>query len=169
MNQSPITFVNDDIEITKDEEEELITQANDELQNIGDINDIVQPIPEIEKLNELKKLIDTLPREQVAQLMEVLANENKNSINPNGTSYSSISPREMLQIKLKQKKDQFRHSRMTQGAKKIEQAKNEKDARLKKIIDMANEGTSNEHDHSMCADPTHNHNHNHDHNHEPKH
>jgi hypothetical protein len=123
MSYTGFTHVDDTEIITNEIEEELEKQAKEDIKNIGDVNDILQPIPDLEKLSELKKMIDTMPREQIAELMASLSNNSKQIINPNENSYSSVSEREMLQIKMKQKKEQFRYARTSKKIKELEQAK----------------------------------------------
>ena len=145
-------------EITKETEEEFEKQIVEDIKNIGDVSDITQEIPDQEKLDELKKLIDTMPREQIVQLMESLASNGKNAINPNKNSFSSVSKREMLQIKMRQKKDQYKYSRMTKQAKETE----------KKKYEQHNESTQNVTDNN-CGHENCGHDHNLDHGHDLDH
>ena len=154
METQNFTFSND--EITKHEEEELEKEVHDEIKNLGDVNDIKQQIPEVEKLNELKKMIDGMSREEVAQILASLANDSQNAINPNKNSFSSVSQREMVQMKMRRKKEEFKYSRMTKGAKAVEKQKYEEKQEQKKQQDSTH---SHDHDHSNCTDHSHTHGH----------
>ena len=135
--------------ITKELEEEFEKEIVEDVKNIGDVSDISQEVPSVEKLNELKKLLDTMPREQIKQLMDSLSSGGKTAINPNGNSFSSVSQREMLQIKMKQKRDQYNYSRMTKHARET--------ATVKKTLDKNNHGTQNAN--TPSKNPTHEHPH----------
>ena len=69
----------------------------------GDINDIAQEIPNKEKLDKLKTVVDSLSGEDTIRLLEnfVTTNDGKN-INPNNNKFSSASKKEMQRRKYKQ-------------------------------------------------------------------
>jgi|LakMenE01Jun11ns_1017448.scaffolds.fasta_scaffold9175424_2 hypothetical protein len=110
-------------------EETILEEVCNEINNIGNIDDINQQIPDKKTLDDLKKMIDSMPREQVTQLLSNLAKNGKNAINPNNNSFSAVDKKEMLQMKLKQKRNQYKMQRMT---------KNAKDAKYKQYSDKLN-------------------------------
>ena len=92
----------------------------------GDVADILEKTPPNDKLRDLKKYIDSLPREE---LMSLLANITKpgapNLLNPNENKFSSISKKNMLQYKLKLKIKQKKFDRLPQKIKDKEQKERE--------------------------------------------
>ena len=81
----------------------LREDINEIEQEPGDVSDI--PIDQIdkEKLDQLRQLISSLPRDQAMQLIENLAKGHANPVNPNNNVYSNTSKKEMLKYKLQQK------------------------------------------------------------------
>ena len=103
-------------------------EAEKEIQEVGDIDmSNLPPIPDPEKMEQLKKMIDAMPRDQVTQLLANLARHNESSsgniLNPEDKSYSTASSQEILRAKMRNKLNQKRHERMTKSAKKTEQEK----------------------------------------------
>lgn len=93
----------------------------------GDINDIIQEIPNKEKLDQLKALLDGMPREKVTELLaNLMQNNGVNPINPNDNTYTSSSKNDMLKYKLRQKINQQKANRMTHKAKELEKEKQDK-------------------------------------------
>jgi len=82
-------------------------------QEPGDVSDI--PIGQIdkEKLDQLRQLISTLPRDQAMQLIENLAKGHGNPVNPNGNMYSGTNRKEMLRHRVQQKIRQKQVGRMS--------------------------------------------------------
>ena len=91
------------IEIMK----EMNTQIEEEIKNIGDVTDITYPIPEFNKLHLLQKLIDNESQEKIIDVMSCLASAN-NCINPNNNIFSNINKKEIIEIKIKQKKEKYK-------------------------------------------------------------
>lgn len=101
-------------------------------QEPGGINDIAQQIPDKEKLDQLRKMIDGMPREQMTQLLaNLMQKDGVNAVNPNNNVYSSTSKNDMLKNRLKQKIKEKQIGRMSNTAKE-----NEKEKYMKKMQDM---------------------------------
>lgn len=119
---------NDELQITPEDISNMKQEAEKEIQEVGDIDISNLPsIPDPEKLEQLKKMIDAMPREQVTQLLANLARRNEvasgNILNPEDKSYSTASSQEILRAKMRNKLNQKRHARLTKSAKKTEQEK----------------------------------------------
>lgn len=109
-------------EPTVEEIVEIGQTVDQEMKNIGDINDITQPLPNPDQLEQLKKLLDTLPREHTAQLFANLINGN-NKMNPNNNSFSGISEDEIRKYKFRQGLKQKQQARMSKNGRQAAQAK----------------------------------------------
>ena len=110
--------------ITQDDIDQLKQEAENELHQIKEVSDpTLPPVPDKEKLDQLKKMIDSMPQEQVSQLLSSLAGQNGNIINPQNKSYSTASSNEILRNKLKQKMQQKKYGRMTNFARETEKQK----------------------------------------------
>ena len=110
--------------ITQDDINQLKQEAENELHQIKEVSDPnLPPVPDKEKLDALKKMIDSMPQEQVSQLLANLAGQNGNIINPQNKSYSTASSNEILRNKLKQKMQQKKYGRMTNFARETEKQK----------------------------------------------
>jgi len=84
----------------------------------GDVNDIEMQMPEKEKLDQLKNIIDGMPQEDLVKFLANLTNNGSvNPLNPNKNTYSSASTREMLEVRLKQKIKQKQNGRLSNSAK----------------------------------------------------
>jgi hypothetical protein len=106
----------DSFEPTIEDIQEISKEIEDEVKTIGDINDILLQKPDMEKLKELSKMLESLPREQAAQLLSNLINTRGNGVNPNNNDFSKISEKDIRDSKLKEKLRQKRYARMTKGA-----------------------------------------------------
>lgn len=89
----------------KELEKQIEKEIFDELQNGEDISDIIEQIPNDDKLNELKAIIDASNGHTVVQMMNVLVDHKNNTINPNKNEFSSVGYKEIMQFKLTQRKD----------------------------------------------------------------
>jgi hypothetical protein len=75
-------------------------------------------MPEKEKLDQLKNIIDGMPQEDLVKFLANLTNNGSvNPLNPNKNTYSSASTREMLEVRLKQKIKQKQNGRLSNSAK----------------------------------------------------
>jgi hypothetical protein len=84
-------------ELTEDEMKELSQEP-------GEVTDIGMNIPPMNKLHELKQIIDKTPRDQVMEFFETLLHgANWNIINPNDNNFSSISEKEIIKYKVREK------------------------------------------------------------------
>ncbi|QKF93735.1 putative V-type ATP synthase subunit A [Fadolivirus algeromassiliense] len=109
-------------------EEEIKNLTPDDIKDIeqepGDVNDIVQEVPNKQQLDQLKQMIDSMPREKVMELLANLQQSNGfNPVNPNGNTYSSTNKQSMLKNRLKQKIRQKQMGRMPNSAKEHEKEK----------------------------------------------
>ena len=85
----------------------------------GDISDIIQDIPDKEKLDKLKSMIDSMPRNDIIQLLSQLGDVNDmNTINPNENKFSTITQKEMRRRKYKMMIDRKKQERLPIYAKK---------------------------------------------------
>ena len=114
---------NDCEEITKEDIENADKEVREEMKEIGDIDTSNMPnMPDPERLEQLKKILDSMPREQVAQLLANLGRQNgQNILNPNNNSFSTASSQDVLRAKMKQKLNQKRSQRLTKQAKNTQQ------------------------------------------------
>ena len=107
----------------------------------GDVSDIIQDIPEKEKLDQLKKLIDSLPQEDIIKLLSQLGEvDTVNPINPNENKFSTTTQKEMRRRKYKIMLERKRQERMTVSAKKkmqekMNEKKNQENTKQKDKID----------------------------------
>ncbi|ARF09653.1 hypothetical protein Indivirus_2_32 [Indivirus ILV1] len=115
MDPQPIN--QEDIENAKKEAEQEISQVGELPQTD------LPPIPDKEKLDQLKAFIDALPAEKRAQLLANLASSNGNVLNPNNKTYSTESSDSMLKQKLRRKMQEKKYGRMTSHAKEQEKQK----------------------------------------------
>jgi len=152
----------------QNEVEQVWTNEMKELEKEpDDINDIAQTIPDKIKLDQLKKLIETLPKEQVKELLTNLAtHEGPNLINPNQNIYSSSSKKEMIRHRLQNKIKQKQFGRQNkQSQTQIRNKFTSKMEALKQAQEKLKEqqGHSHEHVHSEHCGHSHEHVHEHVH------
>lgn len=83
--------------------EEEINEIKKEPSDITD-KDIPQEIPSLDKLQNLKEILEKSPRDEVSQLLaNLLPNNNGfNPINPNNNKYTMASKNDMLRVRLQQ-------------------------------------------------------------------
>ena len=111
-----------DFEPTVEELIEISEELNQDIKNIGDVSDIQQPLPNLEQFEQLKKLLDTLPREQSVNLLANLIGNN-NKMNPNNNSFSGVSEDEIRRHKFRQRLEQKKHARLSKVGQKAAQQK----------------------------------------------
>jgi len=107
---------------TVEEIEEIVQEIDQDIKDIGDVTDIQQPMPNPEQLEQLRKLLESLPREQSAKLLASLISGN-NKMNPNNNSFSGVTEEEIRKHRFKQRLEQKKQARMTKGAQKVVQQK----------------------------------------------
>ena len=119
--------------LTTEEINEINKEVNDDVSNIGDVDDINQEMPSMERLAQLREMLDKMPRDQAMELLSNLAKGN-NSINPNNNMFTGISENNIKQQTLKQKLQQAKFNRMSKGSQKnMQQKYTEKMEKMEKM------------------------------------
>ena len=80
----------------------------------GDVTDVPQDVPDMEKLKNLQKMLESMPRDKAAELLQHLAQQTQ--MNPNGNTFSGVSKREMIKQRYQQKLKQKKLQRQTRTA-----------------------------------------------------
>lgn len=115
---------------TMEEIMEMNKEVTNEINNIGDV-EIPQAFSDKEQLDNLRKIINQMPREKVMDLLSNLA-RGDNSINPNENTFATTTEKDIRQRSLKHKIQQKRFDRMP---KKSQQVMYQKQADKKKNND----------------------------------
>lgn len=113
--------------LTKEEIEEI---KNDKP---GDIEDDFKK-PSSEDLDQLKKIMEASDFDEATRLISEINKKNNVDINPNNNVYNSVSEKEMLKYKIKQKINQKKLTRSNKNIKIKTQQSN--DNRLQKIREL---------------------------------
>jgi len=108
--------------LTTVEMQKINNEVNEEVSNIGDVDDINQAIPEMEQLNQLREMISKMPRDQAMALLSNLA-KGDNAVNPNGNIFTGITENNIKQQTIRQKLQQAKFNRMSKGSQKNMQQK----------------------------------------------
>lgn len=108
--------------LTVEEMNKIHKEVNDDILNIGDVEDIGQEMPNMDQLNKLREMLDKMPQEQVMSLLSNFA-KGQNTINPNNNKFSAISENNIKQQTLRQKLQQAKFNRMSKGSQKNMQQK----------------------------------------------
>lgn len=150
--------------INMEDVENAKKEAESEISQIGELPTSNLPsIPDKEKLDQLKKMIDSLPPDRRAQLLANLASANGNVLNPNNNSYSTVSGEDVLKQKLKRKLQEKKYGRVSSQVKNHEKqkyiTKMQEYQKQKEVFAKQLQEEQTAHDNNKCKDDCKDHDH----------
>lgn len=104
--------------LSTEEIKKICEEVNEDIKNIGEINDIEHGIPDTEQLNNLREMIDKLPRDKVIDLLNNLP-KGRDNINPNGNAFATVKEKDLKQQALKQRLQQAKFNRMPKKSQQV--------------------------------------------------